>query len=208
MRSRTYEAVVLKTADVGEADRFCVLFTREDGRLAARARGVRKPGSRMGGALLPLSHVRVQIAAREHPGTVESAAEASPDDMPVSDYKAFSRAQQGVEVLLSLTEDDDPMPELFDSLVLFLRACRATERNPVPAFVARTLSLLGVLPLHDDDHRYARLSDEAKAALRIAADAPDPGAVPGMQDAEVRAYIKAVLGDTLPRPLRAEELQL
>lgn len=208
MRSRTYEAVVLKTADVGEADRFCILYTRESGRVATRARGVRKPGSRIGGTLLPLAHVRVQIAAKEHPGVVQSVSEVSADDGLVSDYKTFSRAQQGIEVLLSLTEDDDPMPELFESLVAFIRACGITERNPVPAFIARTLALLGVLPLHDDDLRYARLSDAAKAVLQTAAGTADPGRVGGMQEPEVRAYLRAVLADTLPRPLRAEELQL
>ena len=53
-QSQTYEALILQSHDVGEADRFLILFTRERGRLAARARAVRKPKSKMGGSLLPL----------------------------------------------------------------------------------------------------------------------------------------------------------
>ena len=55
--SESVEAVVLKTYDVGEADRFCIVLTKERGRIAARARGVRKLTSKMGGSLLPLHHV-------------------------------------------------------------------------------------------------------------------------------------------------------
>lgn len=207
MRSRSYEAVVLRAVDVGEADRFCVLFTKEAGKLAARARGVRKPGSRKGGVLLPLSHVRVQVSGREEPGTIDSATEAS-EVRPPSDFRAFSRAQQGIELLLTLTEDNEPLPQLFTSLLLFLAACEHPDRNPVPAFVVRALHLLGVLPLHDDDPRFARLPDDAKAALRVAARSPNPLEAEGMGDAAVRQYVKMVLADTLPRPLKAEELHI
>jgi DNA repair protein RecO (recombination protein O) len=209
MRSKTYDAVVLRAVDVGEADRFCVLFTREAGRLAARARGVRKPGSRMGGMLLPLSRVGVQIAAREHPGTIQSVHESGNIERPMSDFRAFSRAQQGVELLLALTEDGDPMPALFESLVLFLAACRRGERNPVPAFTVRLLHLLGILPLHDDDMRFARLPDPARDALRRAAETADPAAAPdGIDEPEVAAFLRGVLAEVLPRPLRVEELRV
>jgi len=44
-------AFVLRTYAVAEADRVCVLFSREEGKVRAWARGARKPRSRYGGAL-------------------------------------------------------------------------------------------------------------------------------------------------------------
>ena len=47
-RERTFrlEAIVLKRSDFGEADRLLTLFSREQGKLRAIAKGARKPQSR------------------------------------------------------------------------------------------------------------------------------------------------------------------
>ncbi|MBU1911666.1 recombination protein O N-terminal domain-containing protein, partial [Patescibacteria group bacterium] len=45
--SQTYNSIILKAYDVGEADRFLILFTREKGRMTARARAVRKLKSKL-----------------------------------------------------------------------------------------------------------------------------------------------------------------
>ena len=47
------EAVVLRSIRYGEADRILHLYTREEGRVGAIAKGVRKPRSRFGGRLEP-----------------------------------------------------------------------------------------------------------------------------------------------------------
>jgi recombinational DNA repair protein (RecF pathway) len=56
--AQTFEAIVLKTYDVGEADRLCILFTRERGRVMARASGARRLKSRLGASLLPFHHLQ------------------------------------------------------------------------------------------------------------------------------------------------------
>ena len=61
-RTRSVEAIILRTIDIGDADRFCILFTKEAGRKGARARGVRKTMSRLGGLLLPFRHLRIDLA--------------------------------------------------------------------------------------------------------------------------------------------------
>ena len=52
MRTKKTEAVILGTRDIFDADRSYLLFTREFGKLWARAKGVRRPGSRLSGHLL------------------------------------------------------------------------------------------------------------------------------------------------------------
>src|SRR3954452_14617848 len=51
------EGVVLRSMRYGEADRILHVYTRDRGRLAAIAKGVRRSRSRFGGRLEPFSQV-------------------------------------------------------------------------------------------------------------------------------------------------------
>ncbi|GAC1493118.1 MAG: DNA repair protein RecO [Candidatus Limnocylindrales bacterium] len=64
MASRTYraEAIVLKTMDLGEADRILTLLTRHYGKVRVIAKGIRKPTSRLAGHAEPLVHATFQLA--------------------------------------------------------------------------------------------------------------------------------------------------
>lgn len=64
MGSRTYraEAIVLKTLDLGEADRILTLLTRHHGKVKVVAKGIRRPTSRLAGYAEPLSHATYQLA--------------------------------------------------------------------------------------------------------------------------------------------------
>jgi len=55
-------AVVLRHADMGEADRLLTLYTREQGKIRAVAKGARKVTSRKAGHLEPFTHVTLQLA--------------------------------------------------------------------------------------------------------------------------------------------------
>ena len=154
MRTLTLDALVLQTHNVGEADRFCILFTRESGKIAARARAVRKPGSRMGGTLLPLR--RIKATLKETPSGY-FVVDASLLSMPqTGDLQPFLRAQQGIEILLLSLQDEEPLPELFDATVRFLDRC-GTEEEAVLPFTLRLLHVLGLLP-ETSGHHFAHCS--------------------------------------------------
>ena len=61
-RSFRLEAVVLRHADWGEADRLLTLYTRERGKVRAIAKGARKIKSRKAGHLEPFTRVNLQLA--------------------------------------------------------------------------------------------------------------------------------------------------
>lgn len=63
-RQRVYrtEAVVLRRMDLGEADRLLTLYTPDEGKIRAIAKGVRRPGSRKSGHLEPFSRSRLLLA--------------------------------------------------------------------------------------------------------------------------------------------------
>src|SRR5262245_16158397 len=65
MPLHTNDALILRTYKLGEADRIVVFLTREHGKKRGVAKGARRSRSRFGGALEPLTHVRVAYFEKE-----------------------------------------------------------------------------------------------------------------------------------------------
>lgn len=61
MKTYRDEAIVLRTQNLGEADRIITLLTRHHGKVRAVAKGIRRARSRFGARLEPSSHVDVQL---------------------------------------------------------------------------------------------------------------------------------------------------
>ena len=72
-RSFRAEAVILRHADWGEADRMLVILTRKKGKLRAVAKGARKMRSRKAGHVEPFMHVSLQLAKGKGPFIVTDA---------------------------------------------------------------------------------------------------------------------------------------
>jgi len=61
-RSFRVDAVVLRHSNYGEADRLLTMYTRQQGKMRAIAKGARKISSRKAGHIEPFTHVRLQLA--------------------------------------------------------------------------------------------------------------------------------------------------
>ena len=195
-----YDALVLRTVDVGEADRFCILFTRERGVLAVRARGVRRPQSRMGGALLPLCRALVSVKELSS-GFLVSAASLLPGGIPPLDPAAFFRAEGGVEVLLGLLHDEYPLPDLFDATAAFL--IRSGDGDHIVlAFTFRVLHLFGVLPAPPEYP--PTLSLQEHAFIQASQYFPLRAVPPLTELGKLRSFCNSILQEQLRRPLRAQ----
>jgi hypothetical protein len=203
-RSHSVEAIVLRTIDVGEADRFCILFTRELGRKAARARGVRKPMSRFGGLLLPFRLLRIELSESDHSCAITSAMHIGDRVLSSPDMTAFVRWERGVELLLALTEEDEPLPGVFDLLFAFLQLSSSPD-SPLLPFQLRLFALLGLLPTNDDDRRYARLSEQGKLFLRACAEIMDLSVLTHLPvpEQELQDFLEALFQEYLSRPLKS-----
>jgi len=92
------EAIVLRQRKLGEADRILTLFTPAYGKLDAKAKGVRKTTSRMGGHLQPLNRCMVQLA-RGHTMEVVAGCETLESFQPLrDDLGRLSRALYAAEL--------------------------------------------------------------------------------------------------------------
>jgi len=201
--AHVYDAIVLRTIDVGEADRFCVLFTRELGKVSVRAAAARKPKSALGAAMLPLRHIRVMLK-EWHSGYIVQGAESLPDvGMSHANIAWFSDAQQGIELLMRLTEDGEPMPEVFHAVLQFLTVCGDPD-IPMPlAFSIRLLELLGLLPDRSHVHDVYGFEPADDAFLQMARAGQFGNLEPPAKSVRIQRFIDSLCSDHLLSPLKA-----
>ncbi len=115
-RSQRVEAIVLKHVDFGEADRLLTLYSREQGKLRALAKGARKPGSRKGGHLEPFSRAKLQLATGRDLQIVEQAEAIETNSALSRDLVALGYASYVVELLDKFSADHDENRALYGLL--------------------------------------------------------------------------------------------
>lgn len=204
-RSQPLQCIVLRTIDIGEADRLCVFFTREAGRKSARARGVRKLGSRLGGTLLPFRHISIELVEGNSSATVVSAVDRG-DTVPPSGFPLLVRIEQGVELLLALTEEDEPLPAVFDLLLQFIRLSGSADARPLLPFQLRLLHLLGLLPANDDDPRFKDLPQDVRSYVQACTKFADLKALSDLliDHPFLEGFVRTVIEAQLMHPLKSE----
>ncbi len=144
------EAIILRTYPLGEADRLVSFFGRLTGRMRGVARGARRPKSRFGSTLEPLSYVRMWFYERETRDLVRiSQCEL---------VRSFMNAQRdytvglGLALVSEITEAVLPEREPADAAFrLVLLTASAIERMtsialPLAYFNTWTVRLGGWLP--------------------------------------------------------------
>ncbi|MDD2497906.1 MAG: DNA repair protein RecO, partial [Desulfitobacteriaceae bacterium] len=107
------EALILRARDYGEADKILTLYTREQGKVSAIAKGVRKPKSRLRGGVQPFSHSRVLLYRGPSLDTV-TQAEAVQAFAPLREDLTFlSYASYLVELLECAVPEREPHEGIF-----------------------------------------------------------------------------------------------
>ena len=155
-RTISDEAIVLRTFDVGDADRFCILLTKFHGKVAARAQGARKLLSRKGSGLLPFHRVSVVLDQGSTGYRIDSVKQLLGFH---ADPARFVCAAEGIELVLKLTEEGMPLPEVFSLVSNFLES--PSSPALLPAFTFALLAELGLLPsLTRSCVSFASLEDE------------------------------------------------
>jgi DNA repair protein RecO (recombination protein O) len=111
------EAIVLRHADWGEADRILTLYTRESGKLRAVAKGARRIRSRKAGHLEPFTRVTLQLA-RSHTWPIVTQADTAQAYLPLrDDLVKTATASTVVEILDRFTyEDEGENPNVYHLL--------------------------------------------------------------------------------------------
>jgi DNA repair protein RecO (recombination protein O) len=150
-RPRTFrvEAVVLRRVDFGEADRVLVLFTRERGKMAVVAKGIRRMSSRMAGHLELFTRSELMLAKGANLDVVTQAETRDAYRAVREDLTRTSTAYLIVELTDALTEEDVEHPELFELLTATFRALGTTDDPRLVAahYQLRLLDVSGFRPV-------------------------------------------------------------
>src|SRR6187402_649650 len=126
-RPRVYktEAIVLRTMELGEADRVLSVLTPRLGKLRVIAKGVRRPRSRIGGGLQPFSDVQLVLAVGRTFDVVTSSSIEDPHLGLRNDLHSTAAAWYVVELADRFCEGAADSHEAFRLLAQALSALDA-----------------------------------------------------------------------------------
>ena len=134
------EAIVLGARNWGEADKMLRLFSRDHGKITAAAFGARRPKSPLAAGLQMFHTVELTLTTGERVDTVRNCRLVSRFPHFETDLVAMAYASFIAEVLLELTPDGAPQPEIYDWLPGVLAACG--KKNPRLVALAAGFQLL------------------------------------------------------------------
>jgi DNA repair protein RecO (recombination protein O) len=144
----TVEAVVLRHSNWGEADRLLVLYTREQGKLRAIAKGARRVRSRKAGHLEPFTCVRL-LLARGRDLWIVTQAETVDAYLPLrEDLIRTGHAAYLVELVDRFTYEEGENRQLYQLLLDTFHRLTGEEDvfTAVRFFEIHLLDLLGFRP--------------------------------------------------------------
>ena len=140
------DAIVLRTADYGESDKMLTLFTLQQGKLSAAAKGVRRAGAKLRFAAQPFCFAEYVLARRGERNTVISAANTDGFYALREDICKFYAAASLTGICDVLLYDGIVNEELFLRAAGALRAmCEGDEAEALISFFLAALELSGYM---------------------------------------------------------------
>lgn len=148
IRSYRTQAIVLGHIEYGEADRILKLFTFEQGKITAIAKGVRKIRSRKAGHLEPFTRVSLLLAKGRSLDIVTQAETIDPYMGLRADLQRVAFASYVVEVLDRFTYEEGQNVSMFHLLAETLSRLEKQDNlaTVVHHYEMRLLDLLGFRP--------------------------------------------------------------
>ena len=144
------EGIALRAIRLGETDRIVTFLTRENGKVRAVAKGVRKPKNRIGSRVEPLSHVSMMCWRGRELDTISQVELLESFRAIRSDLDRMGPAITMLEIVDQVALERHESAELF---AMLLGALRALDRRASPAllgaFCFKLLALEGVGPIVD-----------------------------------------------------------
>ena len=142
------EAVVLRQRGLGDADKICVLFTPQRGRIEAVAKGVRKPASRLAGHVESLTRSTLQLAVGRTLDVITGAQTQDAYSALHDDIDRLSRGLYAAELVDRFTDAASEVGDLYRLFVQTLQRIETAEDvdSAVRWFEMRLLTDQGYRP--------------------------------------------------------------
>ena len=131
------EAIVLKHIPLGEADYLLTLYTPDNGKIKAVARGSRRIKSRLGGHVEPLMHTSFVLNTGRNLDVVNQAEVIEGFRSIREDIQSLNLALYMVELVDHITEENEPNQPIYKLML----DCMHSIANDPPATVLQYFQL-------------------------------------------------------------------
>ncbi|MCH7735955.1 MAG: DNA repair protein RecO [Chloroflexi bacterium] len=167
---RTYrcEAIILGYTPLREADLLVTMFTRDQGKVKAVAKGARRSTSKLVGHLEPLTVVRMSMAHGRNMDIISQAEVIRSFSELKEDLTAIAKGQYLAELVDGFGAEASANPGLFQLMIDTLGAVEADSASDMPLrfFELHLLQVSGLMPelyhcvecrneLEPDAHRFS-----------------------------------------------------
>lgn len=145
----TTKALVLREVKYKEADRILTLFTADNGKITAKARGALRKSSRTGAATQQLTYADMTLFFNKGKWTVNEASVIEAFEGLKSDIAHLALGSYFAECVEALAVEDQSDPALLSLTLNSLYALSRNlhdERKIKAAFELRLMSLSGYMP--------------------------------------------------------------
>ena len=175
MKFKNYstQAVVLARKSISEADRILVLFTKDFGRIAVIAKGVRKPKSRKRGHIEVFNQIRFSATKTRGLDIMTEVEIINSFPLVRKNLKKMSLAYYFMEVVGKTTREGEKHMEVYDLLLNFLmRLEKVTELKKLRfEFINDILVTLGFWPkgkiIFDPDEVLQEVTERNMSSARV-----------------------------------------
>ena len=145
------QAIVLRTHKLGEADRIITLLTRQNGKVRAVAKGVRRTSSKFGARLEPFMHIDVQLNEGRSLDMVTQVETIGAYARTIcQDYSQYTCGTAMLETADRLAaQEGEPMLQQFQLLAGGLRTLSQSQQPPtliLDSYLLRAFAIAGYAP--------------------------------------------------------------
>lgn len=192
----TYHAdgIVLRRGNFGEADQIVTLLTRYHGKVSAVAKGVRRMGSRKGGNLDLLNHVKVYLAEGKNMDIITEVELVSAWPRLKEDLNKVAISYQVIELANEFVSERQENKDVFDLTLAALGFLEEGDRpeQTLAVYQVKLLDIVGFQPELSKCVRCGKVLEPEGLAL-----SPALGGVIGPEEREEDALAWGISADTL-----------
>lgn len=186
--------MVIRKTNFGEADQIVSLLTRYHGKVSAVAKGVRRLGSRKGGNLDLLNHVKAYLAEGKNLDLITEVELTSAWPKLKGDLEKVALAYQVVELAHEFLVEKQENKEVYDLVLTTLGLIEESDKSEQAGtiFKVKLLPALGFQPELSRCVRCGRELEPEGLAL-----SPELGGVIGPEERAEDEFAWGILTDTL-----------
>jgi len=129
MKSRNVDALILKSINFKDSDKIYTIITKELGKISAKARGIRKIGSKRLSSLDTLNYVKIGIVGENDLRTITEAKLIHSFSNIKKDLDKLNTAYYFIEIINKSIQESEDVSAIFELLIKCLKRLDEIKYN-------------------------------------------------------------------------------